>query len=150
VLCFDVSGNLERYSVELMQESKRILLVCTPEIPSLHLAREKMAFLRELDLEARVSVVLNRVHKKQLLSSTSVAELVGAPVVRTFPNDYQGVARALTTGALIDRASELGKSFAEFADSLLEQEPQPAKPPVKRKFMEFLAVPSQAGVGHDN
>src|ERR1700722_8190111 len=28
VLCFDFSGNLEKYSIELMQESKRILLVC--------------------------------------------------------------------------------------------------------------------------
>ena len=41
-LCFDLSGNLERYSLEIMQDCKRILLVCTQEIPSLHLAREKM------------------------------------------------------------------------------------------------------------
>src|SRR5262249_4920917 len=33
-LCFDLSGNLERYSLEIMQESRRVLLVCTPEIPS--------------------------------------------------------------------------------------------------------------------
>ena len=44
-LCFDMSGNLERYSLEIMHESKRIFLVCTPEIPSLHLAREKYLYL---------------------------------------------------------------------------------------------------------
>ena len=66
-LCFDLSGNLEKYSMELMQESKRIMLVVTPEIPSLHLAREKLHFLRGFDLESRVSVVLNRCHKKPLI-----------------------------------------------------------------------------------
>jgi pilus assembly protein CpaE len=66
VVCFDLSGNLEKYSIELMQESKRILLVCTAEIPSLHLAREKLAFLRDMGLSARVSVVLNRVRKNPL------------------------------------------------------------------------------------
>ena len=44
-LCFDLSGNLEKYSLEIMHESKKIFLVCTPEIPSLHLAREKYLYL---------------------------------------------------------------------------------------------------------
>ncbi|RPI11674.1 MAG: hypothetical protein EHM65_06895, partial [Acidobacteriales bacterium] len=59
-ICLDLSGNLEKYAVEIMHESKRIFLVCTAELPSLHLAREKLAFLRSVDLEDRVSVVLNR------------------------------------------------------------------------------------------
>ncbi len=56
-LCFDLSGNLERYSLEIMHESKRIMLVCTPEIPSLHLAREKYIYLKQLDLGDRVCVL---------------------------------------------------------------------------------------------
>jgi phosphoribosylformylglycinamidine synthase len=48
----DLSGNLERYSIEIMQDCKRIMLVCTPEIPSLHLAREKINFLKTLDLDS--------------------------------------------------------------------------------------------------
>ena len=45
----DLSGNLEGYSIEVMHESKRIFLVCTPEIPSLHLAREKLSFLDRIE-----------------------------------------------------------------------------------------------------
>lgn len=147
-LCFDVSGNLERYSIELMQESKRILLVCTPEIPSLHLAREKMMFLKDMELDGRVSVILNRVSKKPLFSLKQVAEIVGAPVIRSFPNDYRGVAEALTNGKLIAPTSELGKGYADFAEALLAIESQtPSKAPVgKRKFLEFLAVPSQTSL----
>jgi Flp pilus assembly CpaE family ATPase len=151
-LCFDVSGNLERYSLELMQESKRILLVCTPEIPSLHQAREKMIFLKTHDLDGRVSVILNRVSKKGMITTKQVAEIVGAPVVRCFPNDYMGVAQALTNGTLVAPGSELGKAYIDFAESLLVSEgaPAPKAPPNKRKFLDFLTVASQAGLSQDN
>ncbi len=33
VLCFDLSGNLEKYSLEIMHESKKIFLVCTRRSP---------------------------------------------------------------------------------------------------------------------
>jgi pilus assembly protein CpaE len=152
-LCFDVSGNLERYSLELMQESKRILLVCTPEIPSLHQAREKLIFLKSHDLDGRVSVILNRVSKKTLVTTKQVAEIVGAPVVRTFPNDYNGVALALTNATLVATGSELGKAYSEFAESILMSEGRtaPKAPPInKRKFLDFLTVPSQSGLPQDN
>jgi pilus assembly protein CpaE len=141
VLCFDLSGNLERYSLELMQESKRILLVCTPEIASLHLAREKMAYLKSLDLDQRVWIVLNRVTKKPMFTREQVVEILEAPVVRTFANDYLAVNRAMTVGKTLDPTSELGKQFADFAQHLLE--PVKTTPaPKKGKFLEFFTLPS--------
>jgi Flp pilus assembly CpaE family ATPase len=141
-LCFDLSGNLERYSIEIMHECKRILLVCTQEVASLHLAREKMAFLRNFDLDSRVSVVLNRCHKKSLFSKEQVEEVLGTHVLATFPNDYLRVNRALSEGACIDPESDLGKAFANFAAELLERK-MLAKPD-KKKFLEFFAVPNRA------
>jgi pilus assembly protein CpaE len=142
-LCFDLSGNLERYSLEIMQDCKRILMVCTPEIPSLHLAREKMVFLRKFDLESRVSVVLNRSQKKGLLSKAQVEEILGVPVLKIFPNDYAGVNRAMTSGSIVDINSELGKSFTQFAGELIEKRVVgPA--PERKKFLEFFTVPRLA------
>jgi len=142
-LCFDLSGNLERYSLEIMQESKRILLVCTPEVPSLHLAREKLLFLRDLDLDSRVSVVLNRCQKKQLFSNQQVEDLLGVPVMRSFPNDYQGINRAVTAGALVPPNSEMGKCYTSFADTLVEEPSkgqQQGGDSGKRKFVEFFSA----------
>ena len=139
-LCFDLTGNLEKYSIELMQESKRVMLVVTPEIPSLHLAREKLHFLRGYDLESRVVVVLNRCHKKPLFSKEQVEELLGLPVVQTFPNDYNGINKAMTAGTWIDQESEMGKQFAEFAQSLLERKGTVKEP---KKFLEYLSTPSR-------
>jgi pilus assembly protein CpaE len=144
VLCFDLSGNMEKYSIELMQESKRILLVCTGEIPSLHLAREKMLFLKELGLSGRIAVILNRVQKHPLFSKVQVEDLLGVPVVRVFANDYQAVTRAVENGKLLETDSELGKSFTEFAAQLVDQ-PGVKIEPGKRRFLEFLRPAATAG-----
>ncbi len=140
VLCFDLSGNLERYSLEIMHESKRIYLVCTPEIPSLHLARERYLYLRQLDLHERVTVLLNRAQKRPLITPQQIEQLLGVPVAMTFPNDYQGVHRALTFGRWVDPTTDLGKQFAALAQSMIENRPH-ADP--KKRFIEFFNVPGK-------
>jgi pilus assembly protein CpaE len=139
-LCFDLSGNLERYSLEIMQEAKRVLLVCTPEIASLHQAREKLHFLKALDLESRVSVVLNRCQKKPLFTQKQVEEILGLPVIKMFPNDYHGVNRAMTAGTFVEPKSELGRAIEQFAQELLERRAAPPRAE-RHKFLEFFAVP---------
>ena len=96
-MCFDLYGNLEKYSLEIMHESKKIFLVCTPEIPSLHLAREKYLYLKQLDLSDRVSILLNRCQKRPLLSSHQIEELLGLPVETRFDNGDR--AQAIHTAA---------------------------------------------------
>ncbi len=139
VLCFDMSGNLEKYSLEIMHESKRIFLVCTPEIPSLHLAREKYLYLKQVDLADRVSVLLNRCQKRPLISPQQIEQLLGLPVHMTFPNDYQGVHRALTFGRWVEHNTELGRQFPLLAQSMLNPK-YVLTETTKKKFIEFFAV----------
>ncbi len=145
VLCFDLSGNLEKYSLEIMHESKRIFLVCTPEIPSLHLAREKYAYLKSMDLEDRVSVLLNRVSARPAITADQIEQILGLPVMMTFPNDYNGVHRALTAGTAINQESELGRVFTKLAGTIVEH--KKVAPPVtaKKRFIEYFSImPSRA------
>jgi pilus assembly protein CpaE len=137
-ICLDLSGNLEKYSVEIMHESKRIFLVCTAELPSLHLAREKLAFLRSVDLEDRVSIVLNRVGKRDVVSTLEVEKLLGLPVYTTFSNDYKGIYQALASGKPVEPASELGKQFRKQAEILLSKESRPVGG--VRKFVEYFSL----------
>jgi pilus assembly protein CpaE len=139
VLCFDLSGNLEKYSLEIMQESKKIFLVCTPEIPSLHLAREKYVYLKQLDLGDRVAVLLNRSQKRPLITPQQIEQLLGLPVHMTFPNDYHGVQRAVTEGRWVESNSDLGKQFNSLAQSMLESK-QGGAADSKKKFIEFFSV----------
>jgi pilus assembly protein CpaE len=138
-LCFDLSGNLEKYSIELMHESKHIVLVCTPEIPSLHLAREKFSFLRECELADRVSIVVNRMHKKSQFSKEQVEELLGQPVACTFSNDYHRINQAMAEGTVVAEGSPIGKDIAEFADAMLQRS-QPKLGNNKRTFLEHFFI----------
>jgi pilus assembly protein CpaE len=148
-LVFDMSGNLERYSIEVMQDSKRVFLVCTPEIPSLHLAREKMGFLKTLGLDSKVSVLLNRVQKKSPFTVAQVEELVGAKVVASFSNDYFAVSRATTAGSTLDPESVIGRQCAEFAASLGERRPPKAPKEKSKKFLQYFNVGSHQLAAQD-
>jgi len=141
VICLDLSGNLEKYSVEIMRESKQIFLVCTAELPSLHQAREKLSFLRSLDLGDLVQVVLNRVGNRDVVSPEEVEKLLGLPVFSTFPNDYRGIHEALATGKPVKWDSALGKRFLQAAQTILSGSGR--EEPKKRRFVEhFSLVPA--------
>jgi Flp pilus assembly CpaE family ATPase len=137
VICADLSGLMERYSVELMQEAKRIFLVCTPELPSLHLARQKLEYLRSLDLENRVSLLLNRANKRALISSADIEKIIGLPVQLEIPNDYRGVHKAMSNAKPIEARSELGKCFTELARRIRAKEPEDKR---TNRFVEYFSI----------
>jgi pilus assembly protein CpaE len=135
-ICVDLSGMMERYSVEILHEAKTVYLVTTSELPSLHLAREKLAFLRSQDLDGRVSILLNRSQKKGQISLEEIEKLFGMPVSMTFPNDYVGVHKALTEGREVNASSALGGCFRKLAESMANK--KAAAPTAKRGLMDLL------------
>jgi len=139
-VCVDLSGNMEKYSLEIMQESKRVYLVTTPEIASLHLARERYHYLRQLDLGDRIQLVLNRSQKRAPISVSQIEDLLGLPVLASIPNDYQGVSRALTSGKPVDSNSDLGHEFQVLAAAMMER--KAVKSPVKagKSISDYLSI----------
>ena len=130
VICADLSGNMEEFSVEIMRESKRIFLVSTPQMPALHLARKKLNFLKSQDLGDRVSLLLNRPESDKVVPIGEIEELVGVPVLTSFPNDYSSVRNALSAGKPLDRDSLLGARFGEMARLMLDRRnPSPRERP---------------------
>jgi len=143
VISVDLSGMMEKYSIGLMDESARIFLVCTPEVPSLHLAAEKLKFLRSLNLGERVQILLNRTQKQSAISSQEMERILGAPVHMTLPNDYGKVHQALMSGQAVDPSSKLGKRFEELAQTLLEAPSAPLSK--RRRFLEYFSLSSERG-----
>ncbi len=148
-ICVDLSGNMEKFSLEIMHESKWIFLVCTPEIPSLHLAREKLSFLRNLDMGDRVSLLINRWHKRSVISPAQIEELLRIPVQMTFPNDYQGVHKALTAGKIVEPTSELGKQYTRLANTMIDRKSNTAGEHRKRFLEYFSLLPSRYSLATD-
>jgi pilus assembly protein CpaE len=137
VICADLSGLLEKYSIELMHESKRIFVVCTPELPALHLARQRVEFLRSLELESRVCLLLNRSQKHYLIPPAEIEKIIGLPVYMELPNDYKGVHKAFAGARPIEASSDLGKRFADLARRIVSRE-APASPP--KRFVDYFTI----------
>jgi Flp pilus assembly CpaE family ATPase len=119
-VCVDLSGNMEKYSTELLRRSDRIFLVCTPETPVLHLARTRFGVLRGLGVRDQVRLIVNRWHKGCLFSLADIGDMVGAPVYETIPNEYQSVHRALMNGDETPEKSALGDAFVALARRMRE------------------------------
>lgn len=139
-ICVDLSGNLERYSLEVMHEAKYIFMVVTSEIPSLHLAREKLSFLERFDMASKARVILNRSHRKSLVTPAQVENLLGVPVAFTLNNDYQGVHRALQAGRAVEGNSELGKQFEALAAAILQKKQPRQESEGKKRFAEYFSI----------
>jgi pilus assembly protein CpaE len=139
VVSVDLSGNLEKYSLEIMHESRWIFLVCTPEVASLHLAREKLQYLQRMDLTDRVRLLLNRYSKRSPIVPSEVEQVVGAPVMMPCPNDYARVANAITNGSTVDPKSELGIAYDDLAGRMVQrQSPKHAEP--TRRFVDYFNI----------
>lgn len=139
-VCVDLSGNMEKYSIEIMQESKRVYLVTTPEIASLHLARERFQYLRQLELADRIHLILNRSQKRAPISVSQIEDLLGLPVLASIQNDYQGVSRALTSGKPVDTNSELGREFQLLASAMMERKPEKVAPKAGKSISDYLSI----------
>jgi pilus assembly protein CpaE len=125
-ICVDLSGDMELHSLEVMQESKQIFLVCTPEMPSLHLAKAKYTYLRMRDLGDRVKLIVNRQTKDMVFSTQQISELVGAPIHAVLSNEYSAVHKSLLDGKGLGPDTVLGKQVARSAVTLVHGEPVPA------------------------
>ena len=139
VITVDLSGNMEKYAIELMQESKQIFLVTTPEIPPLHLARERYNFLRQIDLGDRVSVLLNRYARRGAVNTNQIEDLLEAPVYETFPNRYHEVHKALVSGRPVDPDSDVGQRCNSLAERILNPGRSGGRRR-KRRFLEHFSV----------
>jgi len=134
-MCFDMSGNLEQYSLQVMYESKEVFVICTPDRASLELAREKVDCLASAGLKARASILLNRHGPDLAIQTAQAEEIAGVPVRAAFADSYKQVQRATMSATWLEPDSRFGKEIEMFSRILMGDAlpPLPAAP---------LALPS--------
>lgn len=104
---------------EIVQAAQYTFVVCTPEIASLTLARQRIEELKAHGaVPARMRVVLNRWHRSDMRPE-DVASILGQQVSFVIKNDYRTIAKALSNGKPVSAETELGRSYLEFAQKLL-------------------------------
>ena len=143
-ICADLASSLDPFTVQILRESMRILLVTTPELMPLHMAADRMRHLTDLGLGDKVSLLLNRKNPlRRGLPDQDVARLVGLPIAHRFLNDYPLVQSAILEGTPVSNRSSLGQTIMDLARSLAPDARRREPGPVHhRKFLEFFHVPS--------
>ena len=135
----DLSGNMDHHSVELLQEAKRIFLVTAPDLAALHLARTKVQFLEHLQLADKVVVLLNRTTKAQMFSRDEIQDVVGVPVLLSFPDDPNTVFESAKTASAVNPKTELARQIRTLADMLINKK-APNVAAKKQRFVDYFSI----------
>ncbi|MBK9171156.1 MAG: hypothetical protein IPM24_27370 [Bryobacterales bacterium] len=133
----DLPEVINEASAEIVRRAWCVYTVCTPELPSLTLAKWRCEELRELGIPGdRIRLLLNRT-REDSMTAQEVEEFLEEPVSVVFPNDYRAVEQAMTQNSYVARETALGRAFSSFARRLVgapEIEAEPAAAPQKSAF----------------
>lgn len=127
-ICIDLAAVGSQTSMATLRHSNRIFLVTTPEICSLHMTLRTLDVIKEMGLDSRVSIVLNRMDSRSHMRLSQVEELLGQKVAQAFPNDWVGMQRSMQEGKALLQSGPLAGRYTEFAASLLKAEVPVKKP----------------------
>jgi pilus assembly protein CpaE len=137
----DLSGAFENHEVAALKRAKEVFLVCTPEVPVMHMAARKVAMLQDMQINAKISVLVNRERTRRLLSVPNIEEILGAKVRFTFPEDELSVSAALTSGEALKPGSKIADKFDSFAQSLAGTIHSRKKSTTAvRRFVDYFSV----------
>ena len=116
----DIPGVYSDMARALLTSCDQLLVVCNPELPSLHLTRKCIAHLEmEGFSKDQISLVLNRLSRRGELGPQDMERVFNFPISKVLPEDEAGVHRALTAGKPLAESSDLGKELAALAKSLM-------------------------------
>jgi Flp pilus assembly CpaE family ATPase len=119
VICIDLPGASNGLSTSVLEQSDLIFLVCTPDLPSVHLVRKHMATLRAMKLDTRTRVVYNRCQASSPLSRADVEAVLDCEVYAMIDNDYHALQRALINGRPVDMETPLGRTYSSLVNKIL-------------------------------
>ncbi len=116
----DIPGMYTAEARALLPSCDHILVVCNPELPSLHLTRKCIAHLEHGGFSKdQISLILNRLSRRGELGPQDMERVFNFPISRVLPEDESGIHRALTAGKPVADSSDLGKEVANLAKSLM-------------------------------
>lgn len=114
-IIIDLPSVFDKLSLLTLSDTDDAFLVSTSELPSLHLTRKAVGYLGNLGFgQERYRVLVNR-YGKQDIAGDDMAKIFGAPVHKTFPNDYLALHKGLTVGQPLSSRTPLGKTIDDFA-----------------------------------
>lgn len=136
----DLPGTMEEHECDVLMRSKRIMLVCTPDIGALHVARRKAQWFQEMGLTDKVSVVLNCVERRSTLSVKEIERIIHLPVRYLLPAATKDISAAVHSGKLLDPNCPVGRQIAAIAGDMAPARSIVKKANPVRRFVEYFST----------
>ena len=138
-LYVDLPGEMRQYELETMHRAQECVLVATPDIGTLHMAKRKAEVLQSQGLNSKVSVVMNRVEKGSRMSIKDVEAILQLPIRFSVPAAEREISEATQSGQPLDGRTALTAQIEAIARRLTPGAPVAggSKP---RQFLEMFSV----------
>jgi pilus assembly protein CpaE len=104
----DLGAGLAPNTVSALEEIDELVLVSTPELPSLQMTKLICHHLGSAGFRKdRVRLVINRMSRRVELSAEEIESAIGVPIYATLPNDYTAIDHAYSNGNLLPENNHL-------------------------------------------
>ncbi|MGB7479420.1 MAG: AAA family ATPase, partial [Burkholderiaceae bacterium] len=122
-IILDVSRNLDDLTIKALDRAHQVFLVLQMALPFVRNANRMMGVFRSLGYPPnKVELVVNRFGRNGEIGLDDVRASLGVHQMRTIPNSYKEVVKAINQGvplSSISRSSPVFKAIGELVESLL-------------------------------
>ena len=136
----DLPVPLEPYHGRILAAADVVVLVCTPDLISVHLTRNRLEDLQHYGVEAdKIRLALNKTGRSNELRTEAVTKATGIPPAFVFGSDPAAVKEAIMNGVASSPKSALGRQSRDFVGGILGVHKAPT-PSGVRKWLKLVGL----------
>lgn len=123
----DGGQSLDEISLKILEMADKVLLIAILSLPCLTNVKRLLWTFKKLGFPAdeKIKIVINRYHKKSLITPKEAEESIQKEIFWYIPNDYFNTMSAINRGKTISAIApkeEITKNFMELAKSFLKKQ----------------------------
>jgi len=150
----NTSNGLDRWTIETLDEVDTILVVTTPELPSLRVTRNFLDLAEaNVDESDKWHVIMNAYQGKKVLRTADIENSIKYPITATISEDFSLVPLSINRGTPLitsHRKSATAADILALAKKLIEANPKTSEPkltdsktPTARQYAARQVNPSK-------
>lgn len=113
----DTSTELNDVTIAALTAADRVILVTTPDIPSLRRLRRMLTEREQLDLQSKGLILVNRYSSRFGLQLGDIEAALSKPVSMTLASEGMAITQAINQGAML--TGRIGEAFDQIAQNVL-------------------------------
>lgn len=118
----DFGSSIDRIGFWVLEHLDDLCIVATPSLPSLRRAGQLLKLSNNFENPvSHTEIILNRADTSSRLSGTEIENIIGRPIDKRLPSDFEAVQESLLTGQTVLQAvpkSRLSRTIFDWATQL--------------------------------